>query len=191
MSYSRKLLTSLLVVLAAALLQHEADAQEDGTAPRGEPQRSPLINLNEGASFEIAPHTGLMGSSGTFGLNLSVNYSSFNLELAGEQVIGKTANLYPISVNVILNLATRGRLIPYGAVGVGLWLTVPTNTLGDETVSTIGMNFGGGARLYISKAFGFRLEVKQYITSVSSTRELKDELLFFQEISLGVTFMFH
>jgi hypothetical protein len=131
-----------------------------------------------------------MGSSGTFGLNLSVNYSSFNLELAGEQVIGKTANLYPISVNVVLNLATRGRLIPYGAVGVGLWLTVPTNTLGDETVSTIGMNFGGGARLYISKAFGFRVEVKQYITSVSSARELRDELLFFQEISLGVTFMF-
>lgn len=190
MSYSRKILTSLLLVLTAVVLQHEANAQQNGTAPRGDSQRSPLINLDEGASFEVAPHTGLMGSSGTFGLNLSVNYSSFNLELAGEQVIGKTANLYPISVNVVLNLATRGRLIPYGAVGVGLWLTVPTNTLGDETVSTIGMNFGGGARLYISKAFGFRVEVKQYITSVSSARELRDELLFFQEISLGVTFMF-
>jgi len=190
LSYSRKILTSLLLVLTAVVLQHEANAQQNGTAPRGDSQRSPLINLDEGASFEVAPHTGLMGSSGTFGLNLSVNYSSFNLELAGEQVIGKTANLYPISVNVVLNLATRGRLIPYGAVGVGLWLTVPTNTLGDETVSTIGMNFGGGARLYISKAFGFRVEVKQYITSVSSARELRDELLFFQEISLGVTFMF-
>ena len=190
---SSKSLSCILVslLLASVAVPDTGTAQENGTPRRVEPQRPPLINLNEGTTFEVAPHTGLMGSSGTFGLNLSVNYNSFNLELAGEQVIGKTANLYPISVNVVLNLATKGRLIPYGAVGVGLWLTVPTNSLGDQTVSTIGMNFGGGARWYISKLFGFRLELKEYITSVSSTRELTDELLFFQEVSLGVTFMFH
>ncbi len=149
-----------------------------------------MIDLNSGVSFEISPHTGLMGSSGTFGIRFSMNYSSLNLELAGEQVIGKTADLYPISVNVVLNLATRGRLIPYGAVGAGLWLTVPTNTIGDNTVTTLGLNFGGGARYYISRSFGVRIEAKQYLTSVSSDRELKDDLLFFQEVSVGVTFMF-
>jgi opacity protein-like surface antigen len=159
-------------------------------APDNKEQRVHLIDLNEGVSFEASPHTGLMGGSGTFGLRLSMNYSSLNLELAGEQVIGRTANLYPISVNAILNLATRGALIPYGVVGTGLLLTVPTNTLGDETVSTIGINFGGGVRYYITRSFGFRAEVKQFITSVANTRDLKDELLVFQEVTVGVTFMF-
>ena len=181
---------ALLILVSFGLTTSKLSAQEKISTTDAPVQRAPLIDLNKGVSFEISPHTGFMGRSGTFGLRLSMNYSSFNLELAGEQVIGKTANLYPISVNAILNLATKGRLIPYGAVGGGLFMTVPVNTIGDETVSTLGINFGGGARYYLTKHFGFRVEAKQYITSVSSERELKDELLFFQEISLGVTFMF-
>ncbi|MBM2839705.1 MAG: hypothetical protein HW412_233 [Bacteroidetes bacterium] len=171
--------------LALILYSSSAKGQETDTAPATQS----LINLNEGVSFEISPHTGMMGGSGTFGLKLSMNYSSLNIELAGEQVIGKTANLYPLSVNALLNLTTRSRLIPYGVVGGGLLLTVPTNSLGDETVSTLGVNFGGGARYYITKSFGVRVEVKQYVTSVRSERELNNELLFFQEFSVGVTFM--
>ena len=151
----------------------------------------PLIDLNESVLFEVAPHTGMMGGSGTFGLNMLMTYSSFSLELAGEQVIGKTANLYPISINAVLNLATHGRLIPYGAVGAGLFLTVPVNSLGAETVSTLGINFGGGARYFISRTFGVRIEAKQYFTSISDSRGLKNDLLFFQEVSIGATFLFH
>ena len=191
MAFCRKLAIGLVTsVLFTAGIRQAVFCQGNDTTSDLPVQRGSLIDLNNSVSFEISPHTGLMGSSGAFGLRLSMNYSSFNLELAGEQVIGKTANLYPISVNAVLNLATRGRLIPYGAVGVGLWLTVPSNTIGDETISTIGLNFGGGARYYLTKSFGFRVEGKQYITSVSSNRELKDELLFFQEVSIGVTFMF-
>lgn len=185
---TRQSVAVLALVLTTGIggaLAQPNDSTGETRVRRGYP-----IDLNRGVSFEISPHTGMMGSSGTFGIRFSMNYSSLNLELAGEQVIGKTANLYPISVNVILNLATRGRLIPYGVVGAGLWLTVPTNTFGDETVTTLGLNFGGGARYYVSGIFGFRIEAKQYITSVSSDRELKDELLFFQEFSVGVTFMF-
>lgn len=178
-------------VLVLGLLSTQLNAQEVPQEPVVQAPPKNLIDLNEGVSFEIAPHTGLMGSSGTFGLKLSMNYSAFTLELAGEQVIGRTANLYPISVNALLNLSTRGQLIPYGAVGGGLLLTVPTNTIGDQTVSTLGVNFGGGARYYITKTFGFRIEGKQYVTSVSNDRESKNELLFFQEISVGVTFMLH
>lgn len=151
--------------------------------------RSPMINLNDGVNFEVSPHTGLMGRSGTFGLKLSMNYSSFNLELAGEQVIGRLANLYPLSVNAILNLSTRSRLIPYGAAGIGLLLTVPTATVGDETVSSVALNFGAGARYYFTRTFGVRVEVKQYVTNVQNDRDQKSELLLFQEISFGVTFM--
>jgi len=150
----------------------------------------PRIDLTRGVSFEIAPHSGMMGSSGIFGLKLSMNYSSFNLELAGEQVIGKTANLYPISINAVLNLATKGALIPYGIVGPGLFVTVPTNTVGDESVTTVGLNFGGGIRYYFNDSFGIRFEAKQYVTSVESERDLHEEILIFQEFSLGATFLF-
>lgn len=181
---------SLLGIVAVVSLgmfvqSAHAQGQQQGSAPTSKN----LIDLNEGVTFEISPHTGMMGGSGTFGLSLSMNYSSFNLELAGEQVIGKTANLYPLSVNALLNLTTRGRLIPYGVVGGGLLVTVPTNSIGDETVTTLGVNFGGGGRYYITKSFGVRLEVKQYVTSVRSERESSTELLFFQEFSVGVTFM--
>jgi hypothetical protein len=172
------------VIAALVVTSSVAMAQEQASSG---PQT--IIDLNEGVSFEISPHSGMMGGSGTFGLKLSMNYSSFNLELAGEQVIGRTANLYPLSVNALLNLSTRSRLIPYGVVGGGLFLTVPTNSLGDETVSTLGVNFGGGARYYITRTFGVRVEVKQYVTSVRSERDLNTELLFFQEVSVGVTFM--
>ncbi|HTY60548.1 MAG TPA: outer membrane beta-barrel protein [Bacteroidota bacterium] len=166
-------------------------AQDIPVKPAAEAPHLPLIDLNQSVAFEVAPHTGMMGGSGTFGLNLLMTYSSFSLELAGEQVIGKTANLYPISLNAVLNLATHGRLIPYGAVGAGLFMTVPVNALGAETVSTLGLNFGGGARYFITRAFGVRLEAKQYFTSISNTRGLKNDLLFFQEVSVGATFLFH
>lgn len=180
------------IALAAALSAGITGlrAQATDIKPPAKVAQPPLVDFGEGVTFEISPHTGLMGSSGTFGLKMLMNYSSLSLEIAGEQVIGRTANLYPISLNAILNLSTRGRLLPYGSVGAGLFLTVPTNALGAETVSTLGINFGGGARYYITRSFGIRLEGKQYITSVSSDRDLKDELLFFQEVSLGVTFLF-
>lgn len=170
-----------------ALAPERAESQQNDTL-RSE-ANSGFVNLNDGVTFEIFPHTGFMGRSGTFGVRLSMNYGSLNLELAGEQVIGTYANLYPLSVNAILNLSTRSRLIPYGAAGVGLMLTVPTSTIGDETVSTLGFNFGAGARFYFTPTMGVRVEAKQYITNVTNTRDEQEELVLFQEISLGVTFM--
>lgn len=176
-----------MVLVLLAGITH-AGAQERDTVLVEE--RGPAINLNNGVLFEVSPHTGLMGGSGTFGLRLGMNYSSFHLELAGEQVIGKTANMYPVSVNAILNLSTRSNLIPYGVVGVGLLLTVPTTSIGDETVTSIGFNFGGGARYYLTRNFGLRAEAKQFVTNIKSQRDQSSELLFFQEFSLGVAFMF-
>lgn len=184
----RALTLALLLVCSGAASLRAQDAPPKSPA---DTPRVSMIDLNESVAFEVCPHTGMMGSSGTFGLKLMMTYSSFSLELAGEQVIGKTANLYPISVNAVLNLATHGRLIPYGAVGAGLWMTVPVNSLGAETVSTLGINFGGGARYFITRTFGIRLEAKQYFTSISNSRGLKNDLLFFQEVSVGATFLFH
>lgn len=176
----------LLVILALGDLR----AQESTAIPGQPVTRRTGIDLTRGVLFEVTPHTGVMGTSGVFGLRLGMNYGSLALELAGEQVIGETANLYPISFNLLLNLSTYGRLIPYGVVGGGLWLTVPTNALGAETVSSLGLNFGGGARYYLTRSFGVRLEGKMYMTNVSNEREPQSELLFYQEVSLGVSFLF-
>jgi hypothetical protein len=180
---SEILITSFAIILLVGLPLFAQQSQAS------KPEKPVLIDLNQGVAFEIAPHTGAMGGSGVFGLRLAMNYSSVNLEVSAEQVIGKTANMYPFSVNFALNLSTKGRLLPYGTVGGGLFLTVPTNSLGSETVSTMGLNFGGGARLYLTRGFGFRVEARQYITNISNELESRDELLIFQEISLGVTFM--
>jgi opacity protein-like surface antigen len=155
----------------------------------GSADEDPGVDLTNGVSFELAPHTGFMGGSGIFGLRLSMNYGSFNFEVSGEQVAGKTANMYPLYANAILNLSTKGHFLPYGSVGAGLMLTVPTTTIGDQTISTLGVSFGGGARFYLTDVFGFRLEGKQYITSVDAQNGQTDELLFFQELSVGVTFL--
>mgnify|MGYP001611682543 CR=1 FL=1 len=76
----------LACVLATVLRVQTGSAQD--MDPETLPVIPPtaVIDLNDGVSFEIPPHTGLMGGSGTFGLRLSMNYSAFNLELAGEQV---------------------------------------------------------------------------------------------------------
>ncbi len=176
---------NVVLFLFAVLVTGTALSQSRDTVARS----ASFFNLNDGVAFEISPHTGLMGKSGTFGLRLSMNYSSFNLELAGAQVLGKLANMYPLTVNGVLNLSTRSRLIPFGLVGVGLLLTVPTATIGDEVVSSIGVNFGAGARYYFTRSFGVRVDVRQYITNIKNNRELKDELLLFQEVAFGVTFM--
>ena len=165
-------------------------AQETETTSAKKSTKTAMIDLTQGVAFEIAPHTGAMGGSGLFGIKAAMNYSSINLEASVEQVIGKSANLYPVSLNFLLNLSTKGRLLPYGTVGGGLYITSPTNSIGSETVSSMGLNFGGGARLYMTQSFGFRLEVKQHITSIVNKLDSRDELLIFQEFSVGVTFMF-
>ncbi|RMF61137.1 MAG: hypothetical protein D6748_02345, partial [Calditrichaeota bacterium] len=145
---------------------------------------TPLINLSQGVNFEISPHTGAMGGSAIMGLRLSMNYSTLNMEASVEQVFGNTANLYPFFFNLTMNLSTLGRLFPYGTVGIGLLVTVPTDAVGSETVSNMGVNFGGGMRLYFTPTVGIRLEGKQYVTNVTNALDSRDELVIFQEFSL-------
>lgn len=148
-----------------------------------------MIDLRNGVSFEISPHTGAMGGSGIFGLRASMNYGTLNMEVSIAQAIGQSANLYPLTVNGLLNMSTRGKLLPYGLIGGGLFLTKPTNAVGAGTVSSMGVNFGAGARYYVNSTFGFRVEARQYLTNVNNRLEDTNELVSFQEISVGVTFM--
>ncbi len=154
------------------------------------PPLTPEINLLQGTPFEVTPHTGAMRGSGLFGLKLAMNYGTVYLEASLAQVIGESADLYPLAINLGWNLTTRGRLLPYGTAGGGLLLTVPTAAVGARSVSTMSANFGGGIRYYFNGAVGLRLEARQLVTRVRNQFESRSELLFFPQVSVGATFMF-
>jgi hypothetical protein len=140
--------------------------------------------------FEVSPTIGFMGASPLIGARASMNYFPVSLELAAEQVIGRTATLYPITFNAILDLAESARTVPYGIVGGGLFLTVPMNSVGDRTVSSVGLCFGGGFKYFITSKIGIRFETKQLFTRVKNQTTDREDLLIFQSSSLGVVFAF-
>ena len=177
-------LLSLALALASAAqaLVHRTDLPASSpVSERGAPA---------GTGYEISPTAGMMGGSALLGVRAAMNYRPITLELSAEQVMGRTATLFPLTVNAILDLAARTRVVPFAIVGGGLFLTVPANTVGDETVSTMGANFGGGLRIYLGPKLGVRFETKQLFTRVDNRLDGRDELLIFQSSSLGVIFAF-
>jgi hypothetical protein len=145
-----------------------------------------------GAGWEISPTLGIMGGSALLGLRASMLYRPVTLEAVVEQVMGRAATLYPITVNAILDLAAPARAVPFAIIGGGLFLTVPSNSVGDEPVSAMGANFGGGLRYDLNRQLGIRFETKQLFTPVQNRldTQARDELLIFQSTSLGVIFAF-
>jgi len=145
-----------------------------------------------GAGWEISPALGLMGGSAVLGIKASMAYRPVTLEAAADQVMGRTATLYPFTLNAVLDMSAPARVVPFAIVGGGLFLTVPTNSVGNETISTMGLNFGGGLRFYLNRKLGFRFETKQLFTRVQNNleSEKREELLIFQSSSLGVIFAF-
>jgi hypothetical protein len=154
----------------------------------GDPEDAP----GSGAGWEISPSLGLMGGSVLLGLKASMAYRPVTLEAAVDQVMGRTATLFPFTVNAVLDMSAPARVVPFAIVGGGLFLTVPTNSVGNETISTMGLNFGGGLRFYLNRKLGFRFETKQLFTRVENSLETvkREELLIFQSSSLGVIFAF-
>lgn len=147
--------------------------------------------LADGAPlFEISPDAGFMGGSTMLGLRAAMNYHPVTLEMGSEQVIGNTATLYPITLSAVLDLSRMARVVPYGTVGGGLFLTVPIGSVGDEAVSSVGLTFGGGLRYYISPKIGIRFETRQLFTKLYNHLDNRDEILIFQSSSLGVIIAF-
>ncbi len=140
--------------------------------------------------FEFSPTAGIMGGSTMLGVRAAMNYHPVTLELASEAVMGNTATLYPLTLNAVLDLSGAAKVVPYGIVGGGLFLTVPLNSVGEQTISSLGLNFGGGLRYYITQKLGIRFETKQLFTRVGNRINSREDLLIFQSSSLGVIFSF-
>jgi hypothetical protein len=157
----------------------EPSLGSNSTAPR----------LGEGL-FEVTPQIGIMGGSALVGMKGSMIYQGFSLELAVDQVMGRYATLYPLTANLVFNLAQARRVIPFGIVGGGLFLVKSENTVGDRVLSSLGLNVGGGLRLYLNSRIGIRFETKQYFTEIQNKNENHPELLIYQSSSLGVIIAF-
>ncbi|HKP94478.1 MAG TPA: hypothetical protein VJ385_01855 [Fibrobacteria bacterium] len=185
----------LCAAFAAHLSLLPAAAFQPVSAPAGTSRYAdaPAVTEVTGGTkspFEISPTVGFMGASALIGARAGMNYFPVSLELAAEQVLGRTATLYPITFNAILVLANSTRTVPYGIVGGGLFLTVPLNSVGDQTVSSVGLCFGGGFKYYITSKIGIRFETKQLFTRIKHQHDERKDLLIFQSSSLGVVFAF-
>jgi len=163
-----------LLALAASV-----SAQAPRLKPGAEPSR-----------YEISPSAGFMGGSVLMGVRAGMNHHPVTLEFATEQVIGRTATLYPFTMSAVLDLSSPARLVPYGTVGGGLFLTVPANSVGDQAVSSVGLCFGGGLRCYLFRKVGLRFETRQMFTRLQNKLDNREEILIFQSSSLGVIFGF-
>ena len=135
---------------------------------------------------------GFAGASPAFGVRALMGYQNLALELSGDQLVGNIAVLFPITVNAVIDLAQTRRAVPYGVIGGGLFLTVPSNAVGSKSISTLGICYGGGLRYYITRLFGLRFESKLFLTEFEAKGEgsesTRQELLSFQSTSLGVIF---
>lgn len=179
-----------LVLMAA----HHSPAADIWGAPPGlqGAAESDASAPGSGAGWELSPTLGLMGGSALLGIKASMSYRPLTFEAVADQVMGHAATLYPFTVNAVLDLARPSRVVPFAVVGGGLFLTVPSNSVGNETVSSMGLNFGGGLRFYMNRFLGIRFETKQLFTRVENRLDEKkrNELLIFQSTSLGVIFAF-
>jgi hypothetical protein len=192
---SRFHLSVLCLALAVRITVVPTLAFQPAASPTGAASQSaaPSVTAVSGGTaspFEVSPTIGFMGASALLGARASMNYFPVSLELAAEQVLGRTATLYPITFNAVLDLANSTRTVPYGIVGGGLFLTVPLNSVGDQTISSVGLCFGGGFKYYITSRIGLRFETKQLFTRVKNRIDERQELLIFQSSSLGVVFAF-
>jgi hypothetical protein len=178
------------LVSGAPALSLPTSANEPTAATSSTPAGS-VTEVQERRSklFEISPNVGFMGGSAFIGARASMG-TPVSCEFAIDQVIGRTATLYPITVNAKLDLTNRGKTIPYGIVGGGLFLTVPLNSVGDRTISSVGLCFGGGIKYYLNSKIGIRFETKQLFTRIDNQRDHRKELLIFQSTGLGVIFAF-
>ena len=181
--------SSILFATAMYLLSVRAQAAAPVLPLAAAPAADPPTGPHAGLPFEVSPTIGFMGGSALLGVRATMG-NPVSLELSAEQVIGRTATLYPLTFNLAYDLSLDSRAIPYGIVGGGLFLTVPLNTVGDETISSVGVNFGGGLKYFLTNSLGIRFETKQIFTRIRNQADDREELLIFQSTSLGVVFAF-
>ena len=85
------LLLALRCAASAAPLQPPSPNQETGLLHNASAPTVTEVSGGTSSPFEVSPTVGFMGASALIGARASMNYFPVSLELAVEQVIGRTA----------------------------------------------------------------------------------------------------
>ncbi len=178
------LYSTLFILISAASVPGNPPARVPAPfeAASGEDEARPT------SSLELSPSLGMMGGSPVVGLRASMRYHQVSVEGSAALAPGQSATLYPLTANLLIHLAESNRFLPYGLVGGGLFLTVPNNAVAMETLSTVGLNYGGGLRYSLSPALAVRFEVRQFFLRDRDRVDQSKILHVFQETNLGVSF---
>ena len=111
-----------------------------------------------------------------------VFHSTPKLALEGsfKHVLGKAADSYFIMSNLSYMLKETGKTRPYVTAGMGVINTVPARSISSDTVSNMAINYGGGARKYLTEKLSLIFTVSQYSIFVGKN------ISNFREYTLGI-----
>jgi len=111
-----------------------------------------------------------------------VFHSTPRLALEGsfKHVLGKAADSYFIMSNLSYMLKETGKTRPYVTAGMGVINTVPARSISSDTVSNMAINYGGGARKYLTEKLSLIFTVSQYSIFVGKN------ISNFREYTLGI-----
>ena len=111
-----------------------------------------------------------------------VFHSTPKLALEGsfKHVLGKAADSYFIMSNLSYMLKETGKTRPYVTAGMGVINTVPDRSIGSDTVSNMAINYGVGARKYLTEKLSLIFTASQFSIFVGKN------ISNFREYSLGI-----
>jgi hypothetical protein len=187
----KRLFSSLLIAVAAAVLAHPLSAQDrTGTIELTAFGGGYLGGTLHAGSNALFARDVSIGTAPTYGVRLGYNFSrvaeiEFGWSQArpeisgtgGDVLFGQGAKLGEMTSNVfegdfVFNLG-RGRVIPYLAVGAGA-MTFRASTAATETSTDTRFvaNVGAGLKIFVSPQFAFRVDGRYrgaYISGSSGT----------------------
>jgi hypothetical protein len=117
-----------------------------------------------------------LANSVTYGGSIGRRYDVVTLEVSmlwvpadlkasfGELDAAVDHGLTLISLDMLLNLNTSGRIEPFGAIGIGLKVYRPGDRPYDDAVTDGAFNIGLGSRYLLTQLFAIRAEVRDYIS---------------------------
>ncbi len=111
-----------------------------------------------------------------------VFHSTPKLALEGsfKHVLGKAADSYFIMSNLSYMLKETGKTRPYVTAGMGVINTVPDRSIGSDTVSNMAINYGVGARKYLTEKLSLIFTASQFSIFVGKN------ISNFREYTLGI-----
>jgi len=156
---------------------HKTNGKAPGLVKKKRPVPGDEVYRRFGYSFGM----GLIATDYTYSWKF-VFHSTPKLALEGsfKHVLGKAADSYFIMSNLSYMLKETGKTRPYVTAGMGVINTVPDRSIGSDTVSNMAINYGLGARKYLTEKLSLIFTASQFTIFVGKN------ISNFREYTLGI-----